>query len=202
MRHFAQGKFIWYICFATDFRSIMKVDRHGASITIDEATRLKISERLPEKYSVLFDILYFTGCRISEGIQIRWIDIVKNTIVLRKSNTKGKKATRELIIPEHLVDRIFKLPNNGPYVFSGRGGNGYIHRTTASKALDKVCIELGLKNQFSSHGYRRTALTNLHRKGIPTKVIMKISGHSSLGALQRYIDVDDNEVVAALSSLW
>ena len=73
----------------------MKVERHGASITIDEATRLAIRAKLPFKFAVLFDVLYYTGCRISEGIQIRWIDIVGNTIVLRKGNTKlGRKRQK------------------------------------------------------------------------------------------------------------
>lgn len=180
----------------------MKVERHGASITIDDATRMKIAEQVPYKFAVLFDILYFTGCRISEGIQIRWIDIVGNTVVLRKGNTKGKTSTREIPIPQHLVDRIMKLPNEGSYVFAGRSGNGHIHRTTATYHLSNALETLGLKNQFSSHGYRRTNITNLHRQNVPTKVIMKISGHTSMGALQRYIDVSDDEVVAAVQNLW
>ena len=65
-----------------------------------------------------------------------------------------------------------------------------------------ACECLGLKNQFSSHGYRRTALTRLHKNNVPLKVIMTISGHTSLGALQRYIDVDDEEVVEAVRKLW
>tara|TARA_R100001510_G_C7655734_1_gene215062 strand:- start:772 stop:1314 length:543 start_codon:yes stop_codon:yes gene_type:complete len=180
----------------------MKVERHGSSITIDDATRIKIAEKVPYKFAVLFDVLYFTGCRISEGIQIRWIDIVENTIVLRKSNTKGKSATREIPVPQELVDRIMKLPNEGSYVFAGRSGNGHIHRTTATYHLSNALEELGLKHQFSSHGYRRTNITRLHRNNVPTKVIMKISGHSSLGALQPYIDVSDDEIVAAVKGLW
>ena len=181
---------------------LMKVERHGASITIDESTRLAIKSKLPFKFGVLFDILFYTGCRISEGIQIRWIDIVDNTIVLRKSNTKGKTATREIPVPQSLIDDIYKLPNEGAFVFSGRSGQGHVHRTTCTYHLSYACECLGLKNQFSSHGYRRTALTRLHRNNVPLKVIMKISGHTSLGALQRYIDVDDEEVVAAVKKLW
>jgi integrase/recombinase XerD len=180
----------------------MKVERHGASITIDDATRIKIAEKIPYKFGVLFDILYFTGCRISEGIQIRWIDVVGNTIVLRKSNTKGKTATREIPVPQHLIDRIMKVPNEGAYIFAGRGGQGHIHRTTATYHLSKSLDTLGLKHQFSSHGYRRTNITSLHRQNVPTKVIMKISGHTSLGALQSYIDVSDDEIVAAVKKLW
>lgn len=180
----------------------MKVERHGASITIDEQTRLQIKSKVPYKFGVLFDILYFTGCRISEGIQIRWIDIVDNTIVLRKGNTKGKSGTREIPVPATLIEDIGRLPNEGAFIFSGRSGQGHIHRTTATYHLSNACEELGIKNQFSSHGYRRTTLTALHKKNVPLKVIMKISGHSSLGALQRYIDVDDEEIVAAVQKLW
>lgn len=180
----------------------MKVERHGSSITIDESTRLDIRRKLPYKFAVLFDVLYFTGCRISEGIQIRWVDIVEATIILRKSNTKGKASTREIPIPQSLVDEIYKLPNEGAYVFAGRSGQGHIHRTTATYHLSYACECLGLKNQFSSHGYRRTAITRLHRNNVPLKVIMKISGHTTLAALQQYIDVGDDEVVAAVKNLW
>jgi integrase/recombinase XerD len=180
----------------------MKVERHGASITINDETRLNIKKMLPLKFAVLFDVLYYTGCRISEGIQIRWIDIVDNTIILRKGNTKGSSATREIPVPQTLIEDIKKLPNEGAFIFSGRSGQGHIHRTTATYHLSNACEVLGLKNKFSSHGYRRTALTKLHKNNVPLKVIMKISGHTSLGALQRYIDVDDNEVVAAVQKLW
>ena len=180
----------------------MKVERHGASITIDEAVRLSIKKEVPYKFGVLFDILYFTGCRISEGIQIRWVEIVGNTIVLRKSNTKGKKNTREIAVPASLIEDISRLPNEGGYLFAGRNGQGHIHRTTATYHLSKSLEKIGLKHQFSSHGYRRTALTQLHKNNVPLKVIMKISGHSSLGALQRYIDVADEEIVAGVRTLW
>lgn len=180
----------------------MKVDRHGASITIDEETRLNIRRYLPYKFQVFFDILYFTGCRISEATKIRWIDVVDNTIVLRKGNTKGKSSTREIPVPTKLIENINKLPNEGAFIFAGRSGQGHIHRTTATYHLDYACKKLGLQNQFSSHGYRRTAITRLHKNNIPLKVIMKVSGHTSLSALQRYIDVDDSEVVAAVKSLW
>lgn len=180
----------------------MKVAGNGASITIDEKTRLEIRSLLPYKYQVFFDVLYFTGCRISEGIQIRWIDVVSGTIVLRKSNTKGKTSTRELPVPQQLIDNINKLPNEGAFIFSGRSGQGHIHRTTAQYHLNYACKRLGLENQFSSHGYRRTHISKLHKNNVPLKVIMKISGHTSLTALQRYIDVADDEIVAAVKSLW
>ena len=94
------------------------------------------------------------------------------------------------------------LPNEGAFIFAGRSGQGHIHRTTAQYHLNCACKRLGLENQFSSHGYRRTHISRLHKNNVPLKVIMKVSGHTSLSALQRYIDVDDEEIVAAVKTLW
>ena len=57
------------------------------------------------------------------GIQIRWIDIVDHTIVLRKSNTKGKKSPEKYQF-RSLIEDIKRLPNEGAYLFSGRNGQG------------------------------------------------------------------------------
>jgi len=179
----------------------MKVEGHGKSITLNEYQREQLKEHLSQKYQVLFDICYFTGGRISEVLNIRWIDIVENTIVLRKQNTKTKE-TREIQIPFYLIKQIYKLPNLGSYVFSGRNGEGHLSRQAAHIALSNACKECGLENQFSTHGFRRTAITSLHKNNIPVKTICAISGHRSLSALQGYIDISTEEVVAALQTRW
>ena len=179
----------------------MKVQGNGKSITISNEQRLELKRHLPEKYGVLFDICYFTAGRISEIINLRWIDIVGNTIVIRKSNTKTKEA-REIAIPPELVRRIYKLPNEGAYIFCGRNGQGHITRQTAHYQLTNACKKVGLENQFSTHGFRRSAITALHKNNIPVKTICAISGHRSLSALQEYIDVSQEEVLDALQSRW
>lgn len=179
----------------------MKVQGNGKSITISNEQRLELKKHLPEKYAILFDICYYTGGRISEIISIRWIDIVGNVIVIRKSNTKTKE-TREIAIPPELIHKIYKLPNEGAYVFCGRGGQGHITRQAAHYQLTNACKKVGLENQFSTHGFRRTAITALHKNNIPIKTICAISGHRSLSALQGYIDVSDEMVLDALQTRW
>jgi integrase/recombinase XerD len=40
-----------------------------------------------------------------------------------------------------------------------------------------------------THSFRRSLATNLHGKGVPLKTIASITGHRSLDALSRYLDV-------------
>jgi integrase/recombinase XerD len=54
---------------------------------------------------------------------------------------------------------------------------------------------------FSTHSFRRTALTQMSNAGIPLRVIQKLSGHRSLAVLQEYLEVGDAQVRGAANSL-
>lgn len=48
---------------------------------------------------------------------------------------------------------------------------------------------------------RRSFMTGLHRKQVPLKIIKELAGHQSLEWTQKYIDVSDAEMKAAVNSL-
>ena len=48
-------------------------------------------------------------------------------------------------------------------------------------------------NYLSSHTFRRTALTNLYKRGVPEYHIMNISGHSKSETLHTYLGYDPNK---------
>jgi integrase/recombinase XerD len=86
-------------------------------------------------------------------------------------------------------------------LFAGRFGNGHITRYTADEHLRNACKKADILG-VSSHSYRRTTITSLHKNRVPIKVIMKISGHSHLNAVSHYIDTDELEVLEALKTRW
>ncbi|MBW4490334.1 MAG: site-specific integrase [Trichocoleus desertorum ATA4-8-CV12] len=53
----------------------------------------------------------------------------------------------------------------------------------------------------STHSFRRTALTQMNSAGVPLRVIQQISGHHSLQALQRYLEVAELPLEGAIASL-
>jgi integrase/recombinase XerD len=53
----------------------------------------------------------------------------------------------------------------------------------------------------STHSMRRTCLTQMSRAGIPLRTIQKISGHSNLGQLQSYLQVDPEDKHRAINVL-
>ena len=178
-----------------------KIAGNGQSITINTYQLDLIKSRLPFKYQVVCDLMYYTGARVSECLAIRRCDVISGQVVIRKSNTKGKQDTREIPIPPHLIQAIDKLPDENAYLFAGMGGQGHLSRYSFDKILRRTCKKLDLDG-FSTHGFRRTFITSLARNNNHSKVIMKCSGHKQLSSLEKYIDVTEEEKVAAVTSIW
>ena len=173
----------------------MKIQRNGqASVLTDEQFQELMSVfSLTDK--LLFGICYYTSCRISEALQLTKADIVGDRIIFRAAITKTKK-TREVKISKKLGELMIEcgLPKAG-YLFPGRK-SGHRTRQSADSALRKACDYIGLKG-FSTHSFRRTALTKLYKAGVPLPTLQKRSGHASSASLALYIDIDREEVDAA-----
>ena len=182
----------------------MKNNRFGQAKVLDTSELdLVIKYLKTRNQKVVAATLRNTGARVGEVVQLRWRDIGKEQILFPASITKRKLASREIFISEsfhqELMDwsrywTIYKgrkpLPED--FVFYGRKEG--THQTTRSfmDALDKA-LERAKILGASSHSFRRTQLTQLHRKQVPLNVIKSLSGHQSLSTLSLYLQVDDME---------
>ena len=183
-----------------------KVNRSGKAKVLSSEERALIKKELPEKYSLISEILYWSAGRISEVLSIRVRNLVPNTgmVILERQTTKTKK-TREVFLPENLMRRL-QLRASGlcltsdDFLFFNQSPTQSqrfkcpLSSQSFDKELRKVCDWNGLSG-ISSHSFRRTQLTELYRDGWSRREIQHISGHRSLQSLQEYLDVDKEEVV-------
>ena len=182
----------------------MKNNRFGQAKVLDSSELdLVIKYLKTRNQKVVAATLRNTGARVGEVVQLRWRDIGREQILFPANITKRKLKSREIFISDsfhkQLMDwsrywTIYKgrkpLPED--YVFYGRKEG--THQTTRSfmDALDKA-TERAKISGCSSHSFRRTQLTQLHRKNVPLNVIKSLSGHQSLSTLSLYLQVDDRE---------
>jgi integrase len=161
----------------------------------------------------------FTGWRISETLGLKWsqVDLKAKTIRLESDQSKNKEG-RELsfeLFPtlRDLFDNQWKNRRLGcPYVFHREG----IRIKNFHGAWNKACRELGLGYGYKKnpkyvarwekkgltvgpyiHDFRRTAVRNMVRAGVPERVAMGISGHKTRAVFDRYNIVSQEDLKEA-----
>ncbi|BAU13773.1 phage integrase family protein [Leptolyngbya sp. NIES-3755] len=172
-----------------------KVNRHGKAkiLSADELSRLFSDGLQTTRDRCIFAICYFTTCRISECVQLQLTDVQNGVITFRKSTTKGKGATRQIAIDENLKPFLDTWVNergsvNSPYLFPGRRGSktGHLTARMADEILREACDRVGFDGA-STHSFRRSGITNLHKQGYAPHEIAQISGHRDITNVSHYI---------------
>jgi integrase/recombinase XerD len=187
----------------------MKVNRHGQAkiLEVSEIQLLFRQGLTNQRDRVLFGVMLFTACRINEACTLKIEDVyepsgrVRDEIIFRKGNTKGKLATRTIPVIEDLRVLLtnYRLNAQEGYLFPGKV-ESHLQPDSASRIFRKACLRVNLVGA-STHSFRRTALTQMSNGGIPLRVIQEVSGHRNLGQLQRYLEVKPEQVRGAIASL-
>jgi len=147
------------------------------------------------------------------------VDLQNGIVTLKAGETKNDDA-RTVYLDDELKDLFQgqweKRKLNGkltPYVFPNKSMSGMI--VNFRKAWNTACRESGLgygyilsekyvhkyEGKFSHgpifHDFRRTAVRNMVRSGIPEQVAMMILGHKTRSVFDRYNIVSDADLKAA-----
>lgn len=159
--------------------------------------------RLPIELQHVVQFAYHSGWRTdSEILPLAWknIDFAAGEVRLDPGTTKNSEGRTFPITDDLLLvlkareaerDRARQAGHLTPYVFfrmvaTGRGGPKHpLPITTFGKAFKSACRKAGLPGKIP-HDFRRTAVRNLVRTGIPESVAMKMTGHKTRSVFDRY----------------
>jgi integrase/recombinase XerD len=192
-----------------------KNDRFGQAAILTDSDFAKIRKNIiSPRYKLLWDIARYTGERWGAIIQLQKSDVwdekgkVRADITFRASTRKaspdGKRETRQVPVHPTLAEILAScsLVEDVPWIFPGRKGDKPIPMQAADAILRRAVGRAGLEGKgVSSHSTRRTFITSLHKNGVSLPVIQKATGHRDLKALNRYIDVDPEQVRGAITTL-
>ena len=124
--------------------------------------------------------------------------------------TKNKKA-RTIALEGELLEaiqgqwakrKVAEIPGQSPtllcpYVFHREGRPIKDPRKGWNKALK----DAGLAGKIL-HDFRRTAVRNMTRAGVPERVAMMVSGHKTRSVFDRYDIVSDDDLREAARKAW
>ena len=180
----------------------MKSQRNGKSKILSQSEYEQLLQEVPHKYAVLLRLLMVSGFRISECLSLQTEDLMEASVLVRKCSTKGKRSTREVPLPQDLMEELKSISDGKQFIFESKHKpNQPLTRQSCDYIFRNACRELGIEG-FSLHGTRRFFIHTLHHKNVPLKVIQTAVGHSEMRSTAAYIDVTEKQVESAVSQLW
>lgn len=136
-------------------------------------------------------VLLDTGMRRNEALGVRWKDVNRDTITLRRYTTKNDKP-RQVPMTKRVRRALLEIRNTqrtdleGPFSFLGADW--------VTKEFRRVADSCGLKD-VSLHTCRHTCATRLLQRGMDIYMVSKWLGHSSVVITeQRYAHVTSDDL--------
>jgi integrase len=167
-------------------------------------------DELPACLKPVFQCAYMTGWRTkSELLTRRWehVDFDAGWLVLDPGEAKNEEARRFPLTPELRAvlesqrERVKQIAQSTcrpvPWVFPHDNGSPI---KDCRKAFNNACDRAGLVGRIP-HDFRRTAVRNLERAGVPRSAAMKLTGHKTESVYQRYAIVDSGMLKEAAVKL-
>ncbi len=138
-----------------------------------------------ELYILVLKLIYLSGLRISEALNLKWSDInhQDNSIYVYG---KGSKERKVYIINDFL-NQLKNLNKKNQFVFTLN--NKKISTRSVNKFLENCYNDSIIKNKLSSHVFRHSFATTMLENNADIRHIQKLLGHSSISTTEIYTKV-------------
>ena len=168
---------------------------------IDKLLNIEIKDAFSARNKSLLELLYSSGLRISELINLEFKNIDLNECIIRVMG----KGSKERIVPindiaihylklyvkEYRHHLVKKEQNN--YIYLNNHGSS-MTRQGVFKMLKKLALSNGIKKEVSPHTLRHSIATHMLENGADLRIIQEFLGHSDIGTTQIYTHLTNEKL--------
>ena len=173
---------------------------------INGLLELPAKDELGLRDQALLEILYATGCRVSElvGLTLDRIDLSNQYVLLIG------KGNKERLVPightaVHAIENYFKnsrdiimskynVPEHNRIFVNHRGMP--LTDRSVRRVLDRYIKELAINKHISPHTIRHTFATHLLEHGADLRSVQELLGHANLSTTQIYTHLTTERIAS------
>lgn len=154
---------------------------------------------LTHREKAMIEVLYSTGCRVSEltGIKLSDIDWDTHSVLLlgkgKKYRTSYINAKAEVAIKTYLEYRAHK----SIYLFCNDRGGEAMKKSNVERMIRIIRDRAGMGDRrITPHTFRHTTATQALKSGMPVTDIQQLLGHASVSTTMVYAHTSHEAVQA------
>lgn len=193
-------KFFYTNCLNSDKMNKLKypkIPEHMPDVlSEDEMVRL-IKSASNVKHRTMIMMLYSTGMRVSELLNLRWKNLDRARMEVKIVQGKGMKD-RPVKLTEKMVKQLiiycheYKLHcfDSDNYVFPGMNKKRYSRRSVET-FIEKYALKAGIKKRVSPLVIRHCTGTHLRSRGVDLATIQDMFGHKRPSTTRIYAKLDN-----------
>ena len=179
---------------------------------IDKSKKIYIEDPIKNisylRIQVILEILYSTGLRISEllNIKINQVANIKDKLYV---NGKGNKQ-RLVIFNKNALDALKNWMNvmtkhnkfKNSYLFENINNTNVISRQQIYKDLKKLALKTDTDTEkLSPHSIRHSFASHMLNRGADLRSIQKLLGHSDISTTEIYTQVRQNRLKGLVNNV-
>jgi tyrosine recombinase XerC len=168
------------------------------AIPEEEMTRLlEIPLRMKHKYSLrdtaLMELLYSSGLRVSELVQlnIQDVDLWGGLVRVFGKGSREREVpvggSAQRMVHAYLESRLPAQRKSGPLFLNPNGGR--LSERGARSIVAKWVFEAAIHRKVSPHSFRHSFATHLLSRGCDLRAVQEMLGHRNLTTTQTYTHV-------------
>ena len=165
---------------------------------INNLLDIKLEDKYGYRNKAMLELMYSSGVRISELINIKIHDLSINNCTLKVMG----KGSKERIIPigDYALYYTSLYLNNYRDLFLKKGPNDYLFlnsrgtlmtRQAFFKIVKKIAKEKKINVDFSPHTLRHSFATHMLEGGADLRIIQELLGHSDVSTTQIYTNISN-----------
>ena len=191
-----------------NFFKFLQSEKIIDQINLDKFESLKNSKRIPKAiakrqideifnslnnsksrnskiYIMVLRLMFLSGLRVSEALNIKWSDFNINDFSLNIYG-KGSKE-RKVYLTQEFSKQLLHLKRNSIFIFHIK--NKKISTRTINKFLNDSFKQGTINRLLSSHIFRHSFATTMLENNADIRHIQKLLGHSSISTTEIYTKV-------------
>ena len=149
---------------------------------------------LNSRNKTIIDVLYSTGCRVSElcNINLSDLDLVDNSLKLKGKGSKQRivpiGSELKVNLLKYLKIRENFINSKGEPLFLTKSRNN-LDRTAVFRIIKNTALKASLDTNIHPHTLRHSAATHMLEGGCDLRTVQEFLGHSSVSTTQIYTKV-------------
>ena len=151
---------------------------------------------------LIIEILYSTGIRVSElvNIKVKDIDFYNNQILILGKGNKERYVIFGNTLKDMLKEYI-SIKSDSEYLITNKY-NKKMSTRSIEEIVKKIVKIDGIKNKVTPHTIRHTFATHMLNEGADLRVVQELLGHTNIETTQIYTHLTNEKILNEYDQFW